>query len=243
MRSCVSNPALAVRSQQPALLDICRLVEFGAELWRRGHPLCPAQTTNDPAAAVDASRLLLGAALGSPHNRQFLLLSEACVPLYPAQVVWQQLVAEDRSRVNACRGVRPEPTALYLWHSSLFLGSVCCCLPYFVMAGVGTRGLWRWRTRTVITPAVGFGSIGPSLLERSSRTWSPGLLRFLQQRRHLAAADALPACVAEAHRPRLLAALHAEHHAAEARSLVRSISCLPTARLASAEPWLKNRLV
>lgn len=29
-----------------------------------------------------------------------------CVPLYPAQVVWQQLASEQRSRVNACNGVR-----------------------------------------------------------------------------------------------------------------------------------------
>ena len=58
---------------------------------------------------MDASRLLLRAALESPHNQQFLLLSEACVPLYPAQVVWQQLASEQRSRVNACKGVRPTP--------------------------------------------------------------------------------------------------------------------------------------
>ena len=64
------------------------------------------QTVGDPGALVDASRLLLRAALEVPHNQQFLLLSEHCVPLYPAQVVWQQLVSEERSRVNACKGVR-----------------------------------------------------------------------------------------------------------------------------------------
>ena len=58
---------------------------------------------------MDASRLLLRAALETPHNQQFLLLSEACVPLYPAQVVWQQLASEQRSRVNACKGVRLNP--------------------------------------------------------------------------------------------------------------------------------------
>lgn len=64
----------------------------------------------DPALRVDASRLLLRAALEVQHNQQFLLLSEDCVPLYPAQVVWQQLASEQRSRVNACKGVRTEPT-------------------------------------------------------------------------------------------------------------------------------------
>ena len=64
----------------------------------------------DPGLLVDVSRLLLRAALEVPHNQQFLLLSEYCVPLYPPQVVWQQLASEQRSRVNACNGVRSRST-------------------------------------------------------------------------------------------------------------------------------------
>ena len=71
---------------------------------------CGPQTVGDPALRVDASRLLVRAALEVQHNQQFLLLSEDCVPLYPAQVVWQQLASEQRSRVNACKGVRTKPS-------------------------------------------------------------------------------------------------------------------------------------
>ena len=119
--------------------------------------MCP-QTLNNPTALVDVARMLLTEALKVPHNQQFLLLSDACVPLYPpqararssfvasspaslrqrpqpvavhvimapavllriavdrshrsdrcaclVQVVWQQLVSEDKSRINTCRGVR-----------------------------------------------------------------------------------------------------------------------------------------
>lgn len=55
---------------------------------------------------MDAIRALLRAALAAPHNQQFLLLSESEVPLYPAAVVWRQLIGEDQSRINACKGVR-----------------------------------------------------------------------------------------------------------------------------------------
>ena len=75
------------------------------------HPCAPpTQTVANPGLLVDVSRLLLRAALEVPHNQQFLLLSEYCVPLYPPQVVWQQLASEQRSRVNACNGVRSRST-------------------------------------------------------------------------------------------------------------------------------------
>jgi hypothetical protein len=45
----------------------------------------PTQTSNNPTALVDVSRMLLTEALKVPHNQQFLLLSDACVPLYPPQ--------------------------------------------------------------------------------------------------------------------------------------------------------------
>ena len=28
------------------------------------------------------------------------------IPLYPAVVVWRQLIGEEKSRINACKGVR-----------------------------------------------------------------------------------------------------------------------------------------
>lgn len=54
-------------------------------------------------SVVDAERALLRAALRDPANQRFALLSESCLPLHPATVVYAQLMAEPRSRVNACR--------------------------------------------------------------------------------------------------------------------------------------------
>lgn len=54
-------------------------------------------------AQVQAEVLLLKAALDDPANARFVLLSETCIPLYPATVVWAQLLGERKSRVNACR--------------------------------------------------------------------------------------------------------------------------------------------
>lgn len=54
-------------------------------------------------SVIDAERALLRAALADPANHRFALLSESCVPLHPAPVVYAQLMAEPRSRVNACR--------------------------------------------------------------------------------------------------------------------------------------------
>ena len=54
-------------------------------------------------SVIDAERALLRAALADPANQRFALLSESCVPLHPAPVVYAQLMAEPRSRVNACR--------------------------------------------------------------------------------------------------------------------------------------------
>ena len=44
--------------------------------------------------------VLLRAALHSPMNRYFVLLSEACLPLYPAAAVYLQIIHEPRSRTD-----------------------------------------------------------------------------------------------------------------------------------------------
>ena len=51
---------------------------------------------------VVAMRLLLRAALGDVLNQRFLYACEHTVPLYPPTLVYQQLMGEARSRVNAC---------------------------------------------------------------------------------------------------------------------------------------------
>ena len=49
-----------------------------------------------------ATRALLREALKDPLNKRFVLLSETCNPLLPAATVYTQLMAEPKSRINAC---------------------------------------------------------------------------------------------------------------------------------------------
>jgi len=51
---------------------------------------------------MQAERNLFEAALHLPLNERFVLLSETCIPLYPATLVWAQLLSQPRSRIHAC---------------------------------------------------------------------------------------------------------------------------------------------
>ena len=63
---------------------------------------------------VAATRAMLRAGLRDPLNAKFVLLSESGIPLYPPQTLYQQLMSETKSRINACntdptvRDTRPE---------------------------------------------------------------------------------------------------------------------------------------
>ena len=48
---------------------------------------------------------MLREALKEPRNQRFLMLSDSGVPLYPPTVVWQQLMSESKSRIDACNRV------------------------------------------------------------------------------------------------------------------------------------------
>eukprot|EP00884_Botryococcus_braunii_P000016 jgi/Botrbrau1/10014/Bobra.0012s0101.1 len=61
---------------------------------------------------MEAVRLMVRAALAEPLNQRFVLLSETCLPLYPATVIYQQLMHEDRSRIDACAGNTSETVQL-----------------------------------------------------------------------------------------------------------------------------------
>jgi len=51
---------------------------------------------------MQAERNLMEVALQQPLNERFVLLSETCIPLYPATLVWAQLLSQPRSRIHAC---------------------------------------------------------------------------------------------------------------------------------------------
>ncbi|KAK9792478.1 hypothetical protein WJX73_003670 [Symbiochloris irregularis] len=51
---------------------------------------------------IDAARSLIKHALENPLNQKFMLVSESDIPLYSPQVMYQQLMTETKSRLNAC---------------------------------------------------------------------------------------------------------------------------------------------
>lgn len=58
---------------------------------------------------VEATRHLLWEAYRDPLNTRFLLLSETDLPLYDPLTLWQQLQAEQNSRVDTCRHQNTSP--------------------------------------------------------------------------------------------------------------------------------------
>lgn len=72
---------------------------------------CPCLTGHEIDNRVEAHWLytspamfvLLRAAVLNPLNRYFVLLSEACLPLYPAAAVYLQIIHDPRSRINRAR--------------------------------------------------------------------------------------------------------------------------------------------
>ena len=51
---------------------------------------------------VDATKALLRAALANERNKKLMLVSESCIPLYPPTLIYQELMSEPKSRINAC---------------------------------------------------------------------------------------------------------------------------------------------
>lgn len=66
-----------------------------------------------------------------PRNRFFVLLSESCMPLYPPQTVYQQLVHSQQSRINACRKDYKDNRDVRRWTHKMTSGAACacCCRP------------------------------------------------------------------------------------------------------------------
>jgi len=58
--------------------------------------------------ATAAMYTLLKAAVDNPVNQFFVLLSEACVPLYPPAALYLQIIHEPRSRTNGAHACRSQ---------------------------------------------------------------------------------------------------------------------------------------
>ncbi|KAK9815401.1 hypothetical protein WJX72_003085 [[Myrmecia] bisecta] len=61
-----------------------------------------AQVAWGQFSVMQAELNLFAAALADPQAQRFVLLSESCIPLYPALLVYIQLMSETKSRLNAC---------------------------------------------------------------------------------------------------------------------------------------------
>lgn len=64
----------------------------------------PVNCTNGFAlhTLIAAELRLLEAALKDDRNQKFVLLSEACAPIHPPEVIYAQALHESKSRINAC---------------------------------------------------------------------------------------------------------------------------------------------
>ncbi|PRW05935.1 beta-1,6-N-acetylglucosaminyltransferase enzyme [Chlorella sorokiniana] len=67
---------------------------------------------------VEATRNLLWEAYRDPLNQRFVLVSESDIPLYDPLTLYQQLVAEDKSRINVCRNAAPTDVRRWTWRMS-----------------------------------------------------------------------------------------------------------------------------
>ncbi len=69
---------------------------------------------------VDIAKELFRAALTDTANQKMVLLSESCLPLYPATLTYAQLISEPKSRINACHDwVRSPQIPLFCMQSRL----------------------------------------------------------------------------------------------------------------------------
>ena len=78
----------------------------------------PAQWANH----TSAERMLLRSALEQPSNQRFVLISESCVPLYSANIVYLQLMTCTRSSI-ACE---PERSRYVRRSACTLRGSLRC---------------------------------------------------------------------------------------------------------------------
>ena len=76
--------------------------------WGQSHkPTATPDAQADADAALVVAQMqaeinLLTAALKDPLTQRFVTLSESCVPVFPAEASWLQLMAQPLSRINAC---------------------------------------------------------------------------------------------------------------------------------------------
>ncbi|KAK9789383.1 hypothetical protein WJX73_006397 [Symbiochloris irregularis] len=74
-------------------------------------------------SVAQAELNLISAGLKDPRAQRFVLLSEACIPLYTAPVLWAQLLSQPLSRINACHNTSdPGDTSrimAYRWHRGM----------------------------------------------------------------------------------------------------------------------------
>lgn len=56
---------------------------------------------------VEAVRLLLAAALAEPSNQRFQLVGDGTIPLFPPPLVYQRLMGQARSHIDACQPAQP----------------------------------------------------------------------------------------------------------------------------------------
>ena len=93
---------------------------------------------------MQATRLLLRAALEDPLNQRFVFLSEACAPLIPAAALYAQLMSEPKSRINACSapGANLNLDRCAEWAGRSLAGPLVGSSASWLYSKVDGSGLW-----------------------------------------------------------------------------------------------------
>lgn len=88
---------------------------------------------------VVATKLLIKEALTNPLNQRMMLLSDSCVPLQPAPLVYTALMTRGTSAINACSGddhniyryvvTNSILLSTYIVKTCMMLGLACALVP------------------------------------------------------------------------------------------------------------------
>ena len=112
MASLRCQPSLHYQGQPILWLEIGAAGHAKGNLFHGREIAAHIQASWGGFELVDIAKELFRAALAEAANRKMVLLSESCLPLYPATLTYTQLLSEPKSRINACHDwVRP-PAAL-----------------------------------------------------------------------------------------------------------------------------------
>lgn len=101
---------------------------------------------------VEVMRFMVSVALCDPANQRLVFVSDSCVPLYSPTLVYQQLMHENKSRLNACHHTRggghplvcADQGVIHEWACSSHCSTCILSLHTLMCLSPQEAGVWRW---------------------------------------------------------------------------------------------------